>query len=159
MSAKTSCSDYEWMVGPLVDGELPSADADAADRHVRECPSCGRLAESFRQFDRLASRMEAPPAVTTEEWARRLERIRKETAVVRLGFPLRVRDWLVPAFALAALALLGTWVGFSLVVKQSEPPGIRLDAASIEALKEKDNPDIELKVLPDAVIIKDSTNL
>ncbi len=159
MSAKTSCDDYEWMVGPLVDGELPPADADAADRHLRECPSCSRLAESLRSFDRLASRLEGPPAVTTEEWARVLERVRRETAVVRRGARLRVRDWLVPAFSLAALTLLGAWVGISLIEKQSAPPALRLDAASIEALKEKDNPAIELKETPDALIIKDSTKL
>jgi anti-sigma factor RsiW len=159
MSGTTNCADYEWMIGPLLDGELPSADADAADRHVRECPSCGRLAESFRSFDRLASRLAAPPAVTTEEWARVLDRVRKETVTVRLGLPLRVRDWMVPALSLAALALLGTWVGFSLIQKQAEPPAAQLNSASIEALKEKDNPEIELKVTPDAVIIKDSTNL
>jgi anti-sigma factor RsiW len=159
MSGTTNCSEYEWMIGPLLDGELPSADADAADRHVRECPTCGRLAESFRSFDRLASRLAAPPAVTTEEWARVLDRVRKETISVRLGMPLRVRDWLVPVFSLAALLVLGTWVGFSLIEKEAAPPDIRLDRASIEALKEMDNPEIELKVTPDAIIIKDSTNL
>src|SRR6185503_16996461 len=65
-----SCTEYEWMVGPLVDGELPAADAEEAERHLQSCAACTRLAADFRSFDRLAHRASQPPAVSPAEWGR-----------------------------------------------------------------------------------------
>lgn len=159
MSAKRSCKDFEWMVGPLVDGELPTAEADGVEGHVRECPSCTRLIEDFRSFDRLARKLEGPPEVSASEWAGILTRIREKPAVIQFGSSRKVLEWLVPAFSLAAVLLLGIWLTFSIWTKMKTPPPKRMDAASIEAIWEKDNPDIQLKVTPEAVIINDSTNL
>ncbi len=84
MSMKTSCSEFEWMVGPLVDGELPPPEVEEIESHLRSCPACTRLAEDFRSFDRLASRLDNPPPVSAAEWSRVLEKARREPAAGKL---------------------------------------------------------------------------
>src|SRR5437867_7353643 len=120
MSVRNACADFEWMVGPLVDGELPSADAEDLERHLAGCGPCARLVEDFRALDRLAKRASPPPAVRPEEWARVWENVRREPApVIAIHSPRRVFDWLVPAFSLAALALLTAWISIQ-VTHQTE---------------------------------------
>jgi len=131
---KTACGNYEWMVGPLVDGELPEAEAAEVERHLRQCSSCARLAEDFRSFDHLARRrQDPPPPVSSTEWTRVLERIRRRPAVIPFG-ARRILDWMVPALSLAALALLGA---LSIVVVSMEPDSRKIDSAAIEASEKK----------------------
>jgi anti-sigma factor RsiW len=120
MKTKGNCSEFEWMIGPLVDGELPPADAEEVEKHLGSCHACTRTAEDFRSFDRLASRLEEPPAVTTFEWARMMEQVRREPEVLHLGIRRRVLDWMVPALSLAALALLGAWLAISIINQLGE---------------------------------------
>jgi anti-sigma factor RsiW len=124
------CRDFEWMVGPLVDGELPPAEAEEVERHLRGCSSCSRMAEDFRSFDRLARRLEPPPAVSAEEWARVWERSRSGAPVARIGAGRALGDWLVPLLSLAALLLLVAWITLAVVHRSPVP-----DPQAVKVLK------------------------
>src|SRR2546426_7584898 len=87
--AGPGCGEYEWMVGPLLDGELPPAETEIAERHLQTCTSCNRLAEDFRSLDRLARRRQEPPAVTAAEWDRVWEQIRGKQAPIPIPVPRR----------------------------------------------------------------------
>src|SRR6185503_14479147 len=126
-----SCTEYEWMVGPLVDGELPAADAEEAERHLQSCAACTRLAADFRSFDRLAHRASQPPAVSPAEWGRIWDRITREPTVVRLEVRRRALEWMVPLLSLAALALLAAWLTFALVSERQD----RLDPKAHQVIK------------------------
>ena len=156
MQKSTSCEGFEWMIGPLVDGELPPADVEEAQSHLATCPSCRKLAEEIRSFDRLAARMETPPPVSAAEWARVLERVRREPAVVHLAARRRFAGWILPAFSAAALALFSTWI---VVYMATKPEPKRLDEASVKVLTEDPQNPLEVKFTPDAVIIEDKANL
>ena len=156
MSKNPPCARFEWMIGPLVDGELPPAEAEAAQKHLDGCPECLRLAEDFRSFDRLSQRLDAPPPISTIEWARLLDGVRRQPQVIHLGSRRQLMDWMVPALSLAALLILAASITIALL---NQPEPTRLDAASIRILKESDNPEIKTENTPDAVIIKDSANL
>ena len=154
-SKRPSCEQYEWMIGPLIDGELPAADAEEVQGHLGGCAACTRLAEDFRSFDRLAARMETPPSVSSEEWARVLAAVRREPLVSRFAPRRRLIDWLAPALSLAALVLAGAWVILG-VADRPEPK--RIDEAAVRVLFTIDKkPDIQ--ETPDAIIIDDPLNL
>jgi len=155
---KTTCRDHEWMIGPLVDGELPPAEAEEAEKHLRSCEACAKLAEDFRAFDRLARRIEEPPPVSALEWAKILERVRREPTVIRLGARRGLLDWLVPALSMAALVLFGAFAIVGVLMKHNQEPP-QLNSASVEVLMEKDNPKIKVEERDDAVIIHDTANL
>jgi len=101
------CKSYEWMVGPMMDGELPAGEAEAVEGHLRVCPACTRIADDFRSLARLATRVEAPPAVSVAEWANVWENVIGARRVVPLTVRRGVLDWLVPALSLAALLVVG----------------------------------------------------
>src|SRR6058998_2096060 len=124
------CGEYEWMVGPLLDGELPPAEIEIAERHLQTCSSCNRLAEDFRSLERLARRRQEPPAVTAAEWSRVWERVRGEQAPVRLPARRRVIDWIVPVLSLAALVLLTAWVTIAVMTRSP-----RLDPQAAKVMK------------------------
>ena len=124
------CGEYEWMVGPLLDGELPTAETEIAERHLQTCASCNRLAEDFRSLDRLARRRQEPPAVTTAEWDRVWERIRGRQAPIPIAARRKVIDWIVPVLSLAALVLLTAWVAIAVVMRAP-----RLDPQAADVMK------------------------
>jgi hypothetical protein len=139
----SGCKEFEWMVGPLVDGELPAAEAQEVERHLRACPTCSSLAEEFRSLDRLAHRMEPPPAVSAAEWDQVWELVRREPKVVHLEVLRGALDWLVPALSLAALVLLLAWVAFAVATRSP-----RLDPKAVDILKgapEELHPSLEKK--------------
>lgn len=119
------------MVGPLVDGELPPAEVEEAERHLQTCAACSRLAEDFRSFDRLARRASQPPAVSPAEWGQVWERISREPSVIRLEVRRGAMEWMLPLLSLAALALLAAWLTFALVNERRE----RLDPKAHQVIK------------------------
>jgi anti-sigma factor RsiW len=139
------CREFEWMIGPMIDGELPPAEAEAAEGHLRTCRGCTRLAEDFRSFDRLAHRMESPTPISPVEWAKVLEKVRREPATIQLGLRRRLHDWLVPALSLAALLLLGSFVAVA-VVHREEPK------VNVQIREEMGK--FKSEVRPDAIIIQ-----
>jgi hypothetical protein len=80
----------------LIDAPAPSPRRPELDQHLAECPSCRRLLESQRSYERLARKV--PPAEPSAELAGRIiglvQSSRKERTVLRLltglgaGIPL-----------------------------------------------------------------------
>ena len=125
------------MVGAYLDGELPGGEGTRVEEHLRGCGSCSALADNLRQLDELASRTLAPvPGVSAAEWGALWETIRRSSGgVAALRQPRRRLDWLLPVLSLAALLLLGAWLGMSLF-DRSEPRTLEPDTVRIEELEE-----------------------
>ena len=154
-NSNDSCADYDWMVGPYLDGELPQGERNGLEDHMNTCSQCSSLAEQFRNLDRLARTAAAPtPKVSAEEWGELWESIQKQSASLPIGHTSLVdhtsrnRDWLVPLLSAAALLIVGLWIGFSLLtntqVENSDPDVVK-------------NPEDPIKKMDDdpAVIIDD----
>ena len=154
MHKRSGCEQYEWMIGPLIDGELPAADAEEVQGHLGSCPACTRLAEDFRSFARLAARLEPPSPVSSEEWARVLATVEREPQTVRFAPRRRLIEWLAPALSLAALVIACAWV---IVGVADRPEPKRIDQAAVRVLFTTDKkPDIQ--ETPDVIIINDDTS-
>ena len=48
-----NCRDIETRITPLVDGELPAAEAEAVSAHLEQCPPCRRAADEERLCRRV----------------------------------------------------------------------------------------------------------
>ncbi len=110
----TSCNEYVWKIGPYVDAELPLDERDGLESHLETCGDCREMATSFRGLDELAGRAAGgskPPAVSGREWAAVLENVTREDKVVELTPRRKAWEWLVPAGALAALLVIGVFLG------------------------------------------------
>ncbi len=117
MNDKSGCPKLEWMVGPLVDGELPPAETESVERHLQECDSCRRLADDFRSFDRLAQGWERPSPVSPAEWEKVWGEVRPHPQILRMPPSRSPMEWLVPALSLAALLIFGAWIAFQVATK------------------------------------------
>jgi anti-sigma factor RsiW len=106
----TSCKEYVWKIGPYVDGELPLVERDGLESHLETCGDCREMATSFHCLDELAGGAK-PPAVSGREWATVLENVTREDKIVELTPRRKAWEWLVPASALAALLVIGVFLG------------------------------------------------
>ncbi len=121
MNGKSGCQKVEWMVGPLVDGELPAAETETVENHLRECESCRRLADDFRAFDRLAQGWERPAPVSPAEWEKVWGKVQSRPESVRMRPVRRPLEWMIPALSLAALLILGVWIAFQAATRTPTP--------------------------------------
>ncbi len=116
-----SICDQEWMVGPYVDGELPSGERAGLEDHMTSCTGCSELAEQLRNFDRLARTASSTPRVSAEEWGELWYSIEHRVGKRQGAAPLAgtrgtvmqgtLARWLVPALSAAALLALAVWLG------------------------------------------------
>ena len=104
-----------------LDGELPLDERDALEGHLESCADCRELAGHFRSIDSLASRT-TPPAVSGREWAAILENVTREDRVIELPSRHRTWEWMLPAAAVAALVVLGVFLGRGLLTDDGELP-------------------------------------
>jgi anti-sigma factor RsiW len=129
-------------VGAYVDGELPPSEREGVEELLRKEPECRDVAENARWLDQLAGR-ERPPLVTVAEWARVKEAVleRAKTRRGRRGPVLagggrlgsRARA-LVPALSVAALVLIGIFIGFvgsELFLGTRAPPGASREGGTL----------------------------
>ena len=121
-SSDSSCKDHVWKIGPYVDGELPRAEREEVEAHLRECPDCEKLTARFRTLDSLAGRDEVPP-VSAEEWSRILDNVTRQSRLTALAPRHRTWEWLVPVTSLAALLAFGVFIGRGLL--EGPPEGKR----------------------------------
>lgn len=122
---ETPCTDFEWLIGPFVDGELPVGEVKKLEGHLDECPSCRTLADQFRNLDALASKSVAePPPVSAEEWGAMWDGIKHEGQTARTRPTRSVMPWVVRGIAVAALLILGVFVLYQAInfEPQTEPP-------------------------------------
>ena len=122
-SGKNPCKSVVWKIGPFVDGELPPTEREAVEAHLRSCTDCVEMAMELRALDDHAAR-DKVPLVSGEEWARLWEgiRSRSETSgvdrAVVLARSLRMRKWLMPALAAAAMLVAGVFAGWNILHRQ-----------------------------------------
>ena len=118
--------DREWMIGPYLDGELPTGERRGVEDHLESCPSCHRLADQFLSLDQLARSTLEAPRVSAEEWGTVWEavqqRVSRPIASVR-----SLRDWIIPALSAAALVLFGVWAFMALFQPEPEAPPMIYD--------------------------------
>ena len=55
------CSHVVEVLGDLVSNELPAAERSQVNEHVRSCPTCAALEQSYRQVIELAHRLPPVP--------------------------------------------------------------------------------------------------
>ena len=118
------CTDFECLIGPFVDGELPVGEVSRLEEHLDDCEACRTLAEQLRSFDDLArSSLAEPPAVSAQEWGSMWESIRSEGAATRHSSPPSNRRRHVRVVAAAALFLLGVFVVYQATQFEPEHSG------------------------------------
>ncbi len=128
-SGKNPCKSVVWKIGPFVDGELPPTEREEVEAHLRSCTDCVEMAMEFRALDAHAARDKVPP-VSGEEWARLWEGIRSrsetpgEDRAVVVARSLRMRKWLMPLLAAAAMLVAGVFAGWIVVHPQRGGQGI-----------------------------------
>jgi anti-sigma factor RsiW len=144
-----SCTPYVWKVGPYVDGELPAAERDEVGRHLESCADCRELAAAFRDFDRIADGVDAP-SVSAREWAAVLERVTREERIVEVVHSRRRWEWLLPAEALAALLLIGIFLGQPFFTSGSSPSGGFGPAESPDARLKGEESSVPIETPPDS---------
>ena len=115
-----NCSENLWKMGPYVDGELDPGERAGLEASLRECAECRQALESFRQMDELAAR-EPVPSVSSTEWAGVLASIKSQPRVVSEPARSSGIEWLAPLAAIAALLLIGLFLGGSLL---HDDPGL-----------------------------------
>ena len=127
MSTQQNCKDFEWMVGPHLDGELPASDARAAEAHIAACAACQRAVAELQAIDRTARSAARLPAVSPQEWARVWDAVSRKPQGVIVRPQRRTVEWLIPALSLAALLALGLWLAQALVTgsKDTSPQMIQ----------------------------------
>lgn len=114
------CTDFECLIGPFVDGELPVGEVTRLEEHFDDCAACQTLAYQFRSFDDLArSSLAEPPPVTAEEWGSMWENVQSEGAATRSPLRRPSQTWMVRIVAAAALLLFGIFVAYQ--ASQFEP--------------------------------------
>jgi len=110
------CADYEWLVGPYLDGELPDGEGTRLEAHLAVCSSCTTLSEQFQNLNRLArDRFQPPPRVSAEQWGAMWERIQKHKKGPASRPTRSLADWIVPVLSFAALFLLAFWLGYAIL--------------------------------------------
>ncbi len=115
------CSDFETLVGPFVDGELPVGEVTRLEDHLDDCDPCRTLAEQLRSFDDLArSSLAQPPPVSAEEWGSMWANIQSDSTATRRPIQGPSRRWIVRSVAAAALLLFGVFVALQVMNVSSE---------------------------------------
>lgn len=106
------CGDFEWMVGPLLDGELPRGERARVQEHLDGCEACRELADSFRNLDRLArGSLGNAPGVSGQEWGLLWHSIQERVELAPFEERRSAWRWIIPSVAAAALLVLGLWLG------------------------------------------------
>ena len=114
-------AEDESLVGPFLDGELPQGEARRVEALIDESPELRALAEQYRTLDDLARQsMSAPPHVSPSEWGAVWENIRSEAGPSPRSTQ-RLSDWIIPFISIAALILLGLYLG-QLILGTSPDP-------------------------------------
>ena len=111
-----TCGDYEWMVGPFLDGELPTGEVARLEGHLDGCARCQTLADQLRNLDDLArTSLAPPPRVSAREWGKMWEHIQANADTDDVNETGGLRGWVVPLLATAALLMLGLYIGMSML--------------------------------------------
>lgn len=104
-------ADAESLIGPYLDGELPPGEARRIEALLEESSTYRDLANHYRKLDDLAREtLHEVPRVSAARWGEMWETIQREGAVRPAG-SRRFNDWIVPLISLAALLLLGLYLG------------------------------------------------
>ena len=116
-----------WKIGPYVDGELPRAEREEVEAHLRECPDCEKLTARFRTLDSLAGRDEVPP-VSAEEWSRILDNVTRQSRITALASPTSIHGSLADVYGVGLLFTGQSGIGKSECVLDLVERGHRLVA-------------------------------
>ncbi|NOS99937.1 MAG: zf-HC2 domain-containing protein [Phycisphaerales bacterium] len=95
------CNDVQNSLADYLGGELPAAERDHLDDHLRDCPACRREVDSLHNTLAAMNRLDAPPAP--------------------IAFPRRRRSVVTP-FAYAAVLLFGIGLGWMLKPTDDRSP-------------------------------------
>lgn len=132
------CADYEWLVGPYLDGELPDGEGTRLEAHLAVCSSCTTLSEQFQNLNRLArDRFQTPPRVSAEQWGAMWERIEKHKKGPASRPSRSLADWFVPVLSVAALFLLAFLLGYAILNDDRGPenPNVTHGEGEVEPQK------------------------
>ena len=122
-----NCQDYEQQISAMLDGELPEAECEMLQEHLRTCEACAAVYRSFAGLSAVMQDLDAEPPADLS--ARILEQIEHEN-VVQMDQARRERrerrSWRgVAAMAACLVLLLGVvhFAGHDRIA-QSVPAGI-----------------------------------
>ncbi|MBI4583316.1 MAG: zf-HC2 domain-containing protein [Planctomycetes bacterium] len=165
--SNSACAEYDFLIGPYIDDELPDGEAARLEKHLELCQGCKILTLQFQKLDRLAkSTMGLVPPVSAEEWGEVWSTLQGRRAIIYRdgdkrralfygdgdkrralfygdGDKRRALPWGVPALSFAALVLIGIWLGWSLIQKEPEDQGpphvqkVEIDPSTPENLRPK----------------------
>ncbi len=136
--AKNQDSDFapqsndESLIGPFIDGELPMGEARRVETLIEENEEYRTLAENFKKLDDLArTSFSEVPKVSSTQWGQVWENIQKE-GPQKQPQPKRFNEWIVPFISIAALVLLGLYLGSLFfgdpeAPKSEDPPMVQKD--------------------------------
>jgi len=112
-----NCEEVSRRLSAYLDGELPPAEAEQVERHLRDCPACGREYAELRQAAELLAGLpqETPPPAIAQGLRRRL---RQRVALLFVGLAV-VLLMILPAASVLGLALradLPLWARFGFLL-------------------------------------------
>jgi anti-sigma factor RsiW len=99
-----TCSVFRDRLDALVSGELPPAEAAAAERHAAACGECAGELERARRLLGLVEELPRWVDPPTDLWPEIDARLGSETRLVRGSFGRPLRTWLAAAAVVVAAA-------------------------------------------------------
>ena len=133
-----NCGEFEALIAPLLDGDLPEAVAARAYAHLESCPRCQSLLEAA---DR-GTPSTTPSAPPQPDWGA-LEDALASAAERRGGLTSRLQDWMEEEVHLSRRACFGYGMfAFALVIAVALMMSARFEnaAMTVEAEATPSNP-------------------
>ena len=139
-----NCGEFEALIAPLLDGDLPEAVAERAYAHLESCPRCQSLLEAA---DR-GTPSTAPSAPPPPDWGA-LEDALASAAERRGGLTSRLQDWMEEEVHLSRRACFGYGMfAFALVIAVALMMSARFENAAVPVEAESIHPKPTEKASP-----------
>jgi anti-sigma factor RsiW len=107
---------------PYVRNELPAAERERVERHLRECADCRQDAEGLRELlSRLAATVPAPPPVHWARWRAELSDKLDARRARRRAWWARPMPLALSASLAAGLLVVAVWEGWRTPAPTVEP--------------------------------------